>query len=126
MAKNNSKSLPKGQFKNSDWGRGSGYFLGSEIFHKNSRRSQISHNIQHQGPPEQQFLKIEKSDIKTAGLLPCAIWKDKIDLKVDYGHQNIYLAPCEKAKRSDVYFFWNRHMKFSYFCRFRSSRYFYS
>ena len=73
MAKNNSKSLPKGQFKNSDWGRGSGYFLGSEIFHKNSRRSQISHNIQHQGPPEQQFLKIEKYDIKkhqSDGLLP--------------------------------------------------------
>jgi len=47
------------------------------------------------------------------------IWKDKLNLKVDSESLDIYLTPCKKAKRSDIYFSCYRHLKSAYFCRFR-------
>ena len=46
---------------------------------------------------------------------------DKIDLRVDSGSQDLYLAPCKKSKSSEIYFtlYYNRHLKLAYFCRFR-------
>ena len=47
------------------------------------------------------------------------IWKDKLNLKVDYECLDMYLTPCKKAKRSELYFSCYRRLKSAYFCRFR-------
>ena len=60
------------------------------------------------------------------------IWKDKIILKVDSESLDIYLAPCKKAKRSEIYFpatvVWSRPIfaDFAAVTNFRGNSYFFS
>ena len=67
----------------------------------------------------QNLRKCKKNDTKNIDLPVLQHFTsliDKIDLRVDSGSQDLYLAPCKKAK---IYFSYNRHLKLAYFCRFR-------
>ena len=63
--------------------------------------------------------KIISKNINLPGYWHFTIWKDKINSKLDSESQDIYLTPCKKAKRSDIYFSCYRRLKLAYFCRFR-------
>ena len=72
-------------------------------------------------PPNQRtWLKSKKKNFSKNINLPVqwpfTIFKDNLNLKVDF---DIYLAPCKKAKGSEIYFSCNRSLKLAHFCRFR-------
>jgi hypothetical protein len=75
------------------------------------------------GSPESSNLAKSKKKLKTntkninwLDYCHFTIFKDNLNLKVDF---DIYLAPCKKAKGSEIYFSCNRSLKLAHFCRFR-------